>query len=83
MRSPTERSRILSGAVKSVFLVKAHPHTFLPQHLVRMLEKVGFQNIQTIGVPGLTRKFVGSSFRPAFIGAKHSENMSNNAPVSS
>jgi SAM-dependent methyltransferase len=60
----------LRNVAKGEILVEAHPHTFLPGHVVSMLEDVGFTNVQCIGVPGAIKKFIGSSFRPAFIARK-------------
>jgi SAM-dependent methyltransferase len=61
---------VLRRTAKDEILVKAHPHTFLPKHVVGMLEKARFTNIQIISIPSLIRQFVGSSFRPAFIATK-------------
>ena len=61
---------ILRKTHKGEILVEAHPHTFLPRHVVRMLNETGFQEVQTIGVPGLMRRFAGTTYRPAFIGKK-------------
>ncbi|MFH7030259.1 MAG: methyltransferase domain-containing protein [Heteroscytonema crispum UTEX LB 1556] len=57
---------------KGKILVEAHPHTFLPHHVIRMLENSGFQNVQSIGVPSSISKFAGGTFRPAFIATKYS-----------
>lgn len=61
---------ILRNTRKGEILVEAHPYSFLPSHIVRMLNKVGFENIQAFGVPGLVDRFVGRISRPAFIGMK-------------
>jgi SAM-dependent methyltransferase len=61
---------ILRRIRKGEILVEAHPHTFLPHHVVRMLNDSGFQDVQTVGVPGLTHSFAGKNYRPAFIGKK-------------
>lgn len=62
--------QILRKTHKGQILVEAHPYTFLPRHVVGMLNEVGFQEVQTIGVPGLIDRFAGRNFRPAFIGKK-------------
>jgi SAM-dependent methyltransferase len=61
---------ILRKTHKGQILVEAHPHTFLPTHVVKMLNQAGFQEVKTIGVPGLMGKFTGKTYRPAFIGKK-------------
>lgn len=61
---------ILRRIAKGEMLVEAHPHTFLPHHVVNMLQEVGFQDVQSFGIPGFMGTFAGSTFRPAFIGKK-------------
>jgi 2-polyprenyl-3-methyl-5-hydroxy-6-metoxy-1,4-benzoquinol methylase len=58
--------RIMRGSV----LVEAHPHTFHPAHVLKMMIEGGFQDVQCIGVPSKLRQVIGSHFRPAFIGIK-------------
>ena len=50
--------------------VLAHPHTFWPGHLVKMMEEAGFEDISILGKPSLARVIAGSHSRPAFIGTK-------------
>ena len=61
---------ILRKTRKGQILVEAHPHTFLPSHVVGMLNEAGFEDVKTIGVPGLANRLIGTSYRPAFIGKK-------------
>lgn len=49
---------------------EAHPYSFLPEHVVAMMERAGFRNLRSFGVPGALRRFAGSHFRPAFVGEK-------------
>lgn len=61
---------ILRNVAKGSILVEAHPHTFLPQHVIAMLKDSGFQDIQTVGIPAWSGRMIGKTFRPAFIGKK-------------
>lgn len=60
----------LRKVAQGEILVEAHPHTFLPKHVIKMLESVGFNKIQSIGIPGILTRIIGASFRPAFIARK-------------
>jgi SAM-dependent methyltransferase len=55
---------------KSEILVQAHPHTFLPAHVARMIEAAGFRMQDQQGLPGTLRGFAGSHTRPAFLAVK-------------
>ncbi len=55
---------------KGTILVEAHPHTFLPQAMARMIERAGFRMSAIAGVPGVLRRWIGSHSRPAFLAAK-------------
>jgi 2-polyprenyl-3-methyl-5-hydroxy-6-metoxy-1,4-benzoquinol methylase len=55
---------------KGTILVEAHPHTFLPAHVARMIEKAGFNVTAMHGLPGALRGFAGSHTRPAFLAVK-------------
>jgi SAM-dependent methyltransferase len=55
---------------KGTILVEAHPHTFLPQAMARMIERAGFRMSAITGVPGVLRRWIGSHSRPAFLAAK-------------
>jgi SAM-dependent methyltransferase len=61
---------ILRRTRKGEILVEAHPHTFLTHHVVQMLNDAGFQDVRVMGIPGLFRRFAGTTFRPAFIASK-------------
>ena len=55
---------------RGTILVEAHPHTFLPEAVARMIERAGFRMSAIAGVPGLLRRLAGSHSRPAFLAAK-------------
>jgi SAM-dependent methyltransferase len=55
---------------KGTILVEAHPHTFLPEVVARMIEHAGFRMSAIAGVPGRLRRLIGSHSRPAFLAAK-------------
>jgi 2-polyprenyl-3-methyl-5-hydroxy-6-metoxy-1,4-benzoquinol methylase len=55
---------------KGQILVEAHPHTFLPDHVARMIEVAGFRMTALHGVPGMLRRLAGSHSRPAFLAVK-------------
>lgn len=55
---------------KGTILVEAHPHTFLPEAVARMIEHAGFRMSAITGVPGRLRRLIGSHSRPAFLAAK-------------
>jgi SAM-dependent methyltransferase len=61
---------ILRRTAKGTILVDAHPYSFLPSHITRMLIQCGFQNVVAYGLPGWSKKIFGSAFRPAFIAKK-------------
>ncbi len=56
--------------MRESILVEAHPHSFLPRHVLGMLRDAGFQNAQCFGLPNKLKQFIGSHYRPAFIGIK-------------
>lgn len=62
--------QVLRRTHKGSTVVDAHPHTFLPQHVVKMLIKGGFSKVTSFGVPGRFKCFMGGNFRPAFVGYK-------------
>jgi len=51
-------------------LVKAHPHTFLPNDVARLIESVGFRMTGRYGEPSRLRGLIGSHSRPAFLAVK-------------
>ncbi len=51
-------------------LVEAHPHSFLPQHVVAMLRDKGFISVECFGLKGRIGWFAGSHYRPAFVARK-------------
>ena len=61
---------VLRRTHKGSIVVDAHPHTFLPEHVVKMLQKAGFGQVQSFGVPGRVKGIIGGNFRPAFVGLK-------------
>lgn len=58
--------RRLAGSI----LVEAHPHTFLPDHVIAMMAAAGFAGLSCRGLPGRLRRIAGSGYRPAFLGEK-------------
>lgn len=65
---------ITRNTMKGTILVDSHPHSFLPSHVQRMMERCGFRNILTKGLPtSWWRRLTGSSSTasmPIFIGCK-------------
>jgi len=55
---------------KGAILVEAHPHTFLPKTVARMIEAAGFRVDAISGLPGQLRRWIGSHTRPAFLASK-------------
>ena len=55
---------------KGTIMVDAHPHTFLPSHVVSMLGRAGFEDVRTFGAPSTWGRLMSKTFRPAFIGKK-------------
>lgn len=55
---------------KGSILVEAHPHTFVPATVARMIESAGFRLQGMHGLPGRLRGWAGSHTRPAFLGVK-------------
>lgn len=55
---------------RGTILVEAHPHTFLPGTVARMIEAAGFRLDGDRGVPGALRRWIGSHSRPAFLATK-------------
>jgi SAM-dependent methyltransferase len=62
--------QILRRTAKGTTMIDAHPYSFLPSHVTQILNKCGFQNTMTYGLPGLSGKILGSCFRPAFVAQK-------------
>lgn len=58
--------RSMRGSV----LVEAHPHTFLPGYVIRMMQDEGFKKVHCFGAPNILRRAIGSHYRPAFVGEK-------------
>jgi SAM-dependent methyltransferase len=58
--------RIARGTI----LVDAHPHTFLPGDVVRMIESAGLRLTAIHGLPRRFGRLAGRHFRPAFIATK-------------
>ncbi len=55
---------------RGTILVEAHPHTFLPETVARMIGAAGFHVDGTFGIPGHLRRWIGSHSRPAFVATK-------------
>ena len=55
---------------RGTILVEAHPHTFLPGTVARLIEEAGFRVDAISGVPGRLRALIGSHSRPAFLATK-------------
>lgn len=55
---------------KGSILVEAHPHTFLPDDVTRMIAAAGFRVTAALGLPGRLRGFAGSHTRPAFLATR-------------
>lgn len=55
---------------KGTILVEAHPHTFLPAQVARMIASAGFRVTSMHGLPGALRGFAGSHTRPAFLAVR-------------
>ncbi|HEX9462802.1 MAG TPA: methyltransferase domain-containing protein [Alphaproteobacteria bacterium] len=55
---------------RGTILVEAHPHTFLPDTVGRMIGAAGFRINAMLGVPGVLRRWIGSHSRPAFVATK-------------
>jgi SAM-dependent methyltransferase len=62
--------QILRRIAKGTTMIDAHPYSFLPSHIIRMLNQSVFQNAVTYGSPNWSRKLFGSAFRPAFVARK-------------
>lgn len=58
--------RIARGTI----LVEAHPHTFLPSDVTRMIEAAGLRMTEIHGLPRRIRRLAGRHFRPAFVATK-------------
>jgi SAM-dependent methyltransferase len=58
------------NTMKGTVLVEAHPHTFIPRHVLKLLNDTGFKNVHCVGAPSKLKQFMGSHYRPAFIGTK-------------
>lgn len=57
-------------AYKGSVLAEAHPYTFLPSHVSKMMKDVGFRGVESYGVPSLIYRWLGGATRPAFVGRK-------------
>lgn len=55
---------------KGSILVEAHPHTFRPADVVRLIEQAGFDLTASLGVPGGLRRLAGRHARPAFLAVR-------------
>ncbi len=55
--------RLARGSI----LVEAHPHSFLEGQVRAMMARAGFEAIDAFGVPGALKRWVGGSYRPAFL----------------
>jgi SAM-dependent methyltransferase len=61
---------ITRRTARGTILVDAHPHTFLPGDVVRMIESAGLRMTATHGQPRWLRRLAGQHFRPAFVATK-------------
>jgi 2-polyprenyl-3-methyl-5-hydroxy-6-metoxy-1,4-benzoquinol methylase len=61
---------ITRRVARGTILVEAHPHTFLPGDVTRMIEAAGLQMTAVHGLPRRLSRFAGRHFRPAFIATK-------------
>lgn len=57
-------------ACKGSVLAEAHPHTFLPKNVCRMMENAEFKDVTTYGIKGWLHRLIGGATRPGFIGMK-------------
>lgn len=55
---------------RGTILVEAHPHTFLPGDVTRMIEAAGLRMTAVHGLPRRLKRLAGRHFRPAFIATK-------------
>ena len=58
---------ILRRTRRGTILVDAHPFTFRPSDVERILKRTGFREVITLNAPGPTRWLVGGSFRATLI----------------
>ncbi len=58
--------KLMKGSV----LADAHPHSFLPGHVFKMLRRTGFDSIKSYGLQGRLKWLLGSHYRPAFVARK-------------
>lgn len=56
-------------------LARAHPHSFLPGTVVRLVRQAGFDAPVVSGVPGWGRRLAGRHSRPAFVARKSAESV--------
>jgi SAM-dependent methyltransferase len=56
-------------------LVRAHPHSFLPGTVVKLVRQAGFDAPAVSGVPGWASRLAGSHCRPAFVARKRVESV--------
>jgi SAM-dependent methyltransferase len=55
---------------RGTILVEAHPHTFLPGDVTRMIEAAGLRMTAVHGLPRRLTRLAGRHFRPAFVATK-------------
>ena len=51
-------------------LVDAHPHTFVPDMVERLIERAGFRIRHRYGIPGTLGRWIGRAIRPVFVAQK-------------
>jgi SAM-dependent methyltransferase len=61
---------ITRRVARGTILVEAHPHTFLPDDVTRMIESAGLRLTAVHGLPGRLGRLAGRHFRPAFVATK-------------
>jgi hypothetical protein len=52
-------------------LVDAHPHSFLDSHVRAMIARAGFEAVESFGIPSTLRRWLGGSYRPAFLARRN------------
>ena len=55
---------------KGTILVDAHPHTFVPGMVERLIERAGFRVRRRYGIPGTVGRWIGRATRPVFVAQK-------------
>lgn len=51
-------------------MVEAHPHTFVPTMVERLIERAGFRIRRRYGIPGTLGRWIGRATRPVFVAQK-------------